>query len=536
MMNHENKAHFQERVNSNQQALASKLRKEFDYIVCGSGTSGSVVAGRLAVDRDVQVLVLEAGGSDESDVVMDPNRWPTNLFTDRDWGFIAEPNPNLNNRAIGYSMGKVLGGGSSINVSTWSRGHRGDWDFCAQEAGDKAWDYDSVLKLYREKIEDWSGAPDPLYRGMGGRVHVQPATDLRPFQFAVIEAAESAGIPRFPNANGQMMERAAGTAFVDETVSEGQRKSIYRSYLYPLMDQPNLTVLSGALVTRLLFDGNRAVGVQVLFNGQCLQVKAVREVILSAGAIQTPKLLMQSGVGNPEELRQFGIPVVQGLRGVGQNLHDHIAFEALWEVAGEPPAPIPRGKTAVFWKTDSTLDSPNIYAYSRRGAWVSPENVKRFGEPPGDVWSMVVGMRPTSRGSVRLTGADSSDPVRIDAPYLKNSSDLHSLIEGLKTVRAIGNAPALAGFRGQESLPGSLTGRDVEEFFRNGLTTFWHQSCTAKMGQDEMSVVDSKLRVYGIDGLRIADSSVLPRVTSGNTMAPCVVIGERAAMLLGAIG
>ena len=519
----------------NQQHLAAHLPKEFDFIISGGGTSGSVIAGRLAADRDVQVLVLEAGGSDESELVMNPNRWPMNLGTDRDWGYKAEPNPNLNGRAIPYSMGKGLGGGSSINVSTWSRGHRGDWDFYAQETGDDAWGYDAVLGIYRDKIEAWSGVPDPQYRGSSGLVHVQPVTDVLPFHHAVLKAAESVGLQRFPSANGRMMEEAAGSALVDETIADGQRRSIYRSYLYPLMDQPNLTVLTGALATKVLFEGNKAVGLELLYNGQLLRMRATREVILSAGAIQTPKLLMQSGIGDPEELRRFGIRVVQGLRGVGRNLHDHIAFDALWEVAENPPPPIPRGKTATFWKTDPALDSPNIYAYSRRGASVSAENVKRFGEAPKDVWSLVVGMRPASRGTVLLTGAEPSNPVVIDAAYLRDPEDMKSLVEGLKTIRAIGNAPALAAFRGKESLPGSLSKRsDVEEFFRNGLNTFWHQSCTAKMGRDEMSVVDSKLKVYGVDGLRVADASVLPRVTSGNTMAPCVVIGERAASLLGA--
>jgi choline dehydrogenase len=535
-MYEEQNAEFRKGVSRNQQSLAAHLPKEVDFIISGGGTSGSVIAGRLASDRDVRVLVLEAGGSDESELVMDPNRWPMNLGTDRDWGYIAEPNPNLNGRAISYPMGKGLGGGSSINVSVWSRGHRGDWDFYAQETGDDAWGYDAVLDIYREKIEAWSGAPDPQYRGSSGLVHVQPVPEIVPFHHAVLEAAESVGLQRFPNANGRMMEEAAGSAFVDETVAGGRRKSIYRSYLYPLMDQPNLTVLTGALATKVLFEGNKAVGLEFLYNGQLLHVRATQEVVLSAGAIQTPKLLMQSGIGDPEELRRFGIRVVQGLRGVGRNLHDHIAFGALWEVAENPPPPIPRGKTAIFWKTDSTLDSPNIYAYSRRGAWVSPENVKRFGEVPKDAWSLVVGMRPASRGAVHLTGVDSSDPVAIDAAYLKDPEDMKSLIEGLKTIRAIGNAPTLTAFRGKESLPGSLSKRsDVEEFFRNGLNTFWHQSCTAKMGRDEMSVVDSKLKVYGVDGLRVADASVLPRVTSGNTMAPCVVIGERAASLLHAV-
>src|SRR5580698_7507196 len=244
-MHHNRTMKFRESVNRNQQTLASNLRENYDFIVCGTGTSGSVVAARLAADPDIHILVLEAGNTDDSDLVMNPNRWPMTLGTDLDWGFVAEPNPQLNGRAISYSMGKVLGGGSSINVSTWSRGHRADWDFYAQEARDEAWGYDVVLKLYREKIEAWTGARDPQYRGTGGAVHVQPAADLEPFSFAVLDAAESVGLPRFPNANGQMMEEAAGCAVVDETVFGGQRKSIYRSYLYPVMSQPNVTVLTG---------------------------------------------------------------------------------------------------------------------------------------------------------------------------------------------------------------------------------------------------------------------------------------------------
>ena len=221
-VNHKQPPEFRESVLKNQRALAANIRKEFDFIVCGAGTSGSVLAGRLAANRDIQVLVLEAGGGDESDLVMDPNRWPMTLGTDLDWGFIAEPNSNLNGRAIGYSMGKVLGGGSSINVSTWSRGHRADWNFYAQESGDEAWGYDAVLKLYREKIEAWSGAPDPRYRGTDGSVHVQPATGIAPFTIAVLEAAESVGVPRFPNANGKMMEEPGGLCLLDEPSPTGR--------------------------------------------------------------------------------------------------------------------------------------------------------------------------------------------------------------------------------------------------------------------------------------------------------------------------
>jgi choline dehydrogenase len=530
-MNHIESPEFHERIIRNQRTLVSSLRETFDFVICGAGTSGSVIAARLAANPNLRILVLEAGGSDDTDLVMNPNRWPMTLGTDLDWGFVAEKNPRLNERAVPYSMGKVLGGGSSINVSIWSRGHRADWDFYAREARDKNWGYDAVLDLYRDKIESWSGAPDPEYRGGNGAVHVQPAADIHPFSVALLEGAEKLGFSRYPNANGRMMEEPDGCAFVDETVLDGKRQSIFRSYLYPVLDRPNVTVLTGALATRLLIDGKKVVGVEFVYAWKLHRAGAAHEVILTAGAIHTPKLLMHSGIGDPDELSQFGIPVLQGLRGVGRNLHDHVAFGAIWEIAGDPLPPVPRTQTACFWKTDPTLDSPNFFAYSRRGPAVSPENAKRF-NPPAASWSQFVGMTPKSRGSVRLTGSKPSDPVKIDPSYLSEPEDLKNLLAGLKMVRRIGNSPSLASFRGPEVLPGSLDGAQLEQFFRDGLTTFWHQSGTAKMGHDENAVVDGKLKVYGVEGLRVADASVLPRVTTGNTMAPCVVIGERAATLL----
>src|SRR5262249_45871676 len=216
---------FAERVRLNQQRLAAELRSHYDFIVCGAGTSGSVVAARLAADPKVQVLLLEAGGADEMDLITNPNCWPMTLGSELDWGFVAEPNPNLNGRAIRYSMGKVLGGGSSINVSTWSRGHRADWDFYASESGELSWDYEAVPDLYRRRIEAWAGSPDPDYRGMDGMVRVQPAAEPYPFAFALLEGAESVGLEHFPNPNGRMMEAASGCALVDETVRDGKRQS-----------------------------------------------------------------------------------------------------------------------------------------------------------------------------------------------------------------------------------------------------------------------------------------------------------------------
>jgi choline dehydrogenase len=522
---------FAERVHLNQQKLAAELKSHYDFIICGAGTSGSVVAARLAADPKIQVLLLEAGASDETDLVMNPNRWPMTLGSELDWGFVTEPNPHLNGRAIGYSMGKVLGGGSSINVSTWSRGHRADWDFYASESGEPSWSYAAVLDLYRRRVEAWTGSPDPDYRGRHGTVQVQPAADPHPFSVALLEGAEALGLQRFPNSNGQMMESVGGCAFIDETVREGTRQSIFRSYVYPIMDQPNITVLTGALVERILFNRDHATGVEFQYQGKNLRADATREVILSLGAIHTPKLLMQSGIGDEEELKKANISVRNVLPGVGRNLHDHVAFGCVWENAGEPSPRIPRSQTSCFWKTRAALEAPNFYVYSHGGPDFTPENAARF-KPPAACWSLSAGMRPNSRGVIHLTGSDPADPVSIDPNYLDDPQDLKDLVAGLSLAREIGNSLALRHFTGREVAPGPLSVAELEQFFRNGLGTHWHQSGTAKMGRDAMSVVDGRLKVYGVDRLRIADASIMPRVTSGNTMAPCVIIGERAAMIL----
>jgi choline dehydrogenase-like flavoprotein len=519
------------RIRVNQDRLAANLSGQFDFIVCGAGTSGSVVAGRLAANPAVKVLLLEAGGADELESVMNPNHWVRTLGSELDWGFVTEPNPHLNGRAIPYSMGKVLGGGSSINVGTWSRGHQVDWDIYAAESGDPTWGYEAILDLYRSRIEDWTGAPDPKYRGTGGPIHVQPPADPHPFFNALLEAAESAGLQRFENSSGRLMETEAGCAFIDEIVHDGRRQSVFRSYTYSRMEQSNLTVLTGALVTRILFDRQRAAGVEFFYQGQLVRVATSHEIVLSLGAIQTPKLLMQSGIGDEAELANFHIPVVQKLPGVGRNLHDHVALGCVWEAPENTLPSAPRSQAVCFWKTDRSLDAPNFYTYARPGAAITPENNAQFA-PPASSWSLSTGMRPVSRGTIHLTGPNPSDPLRIEANYLADSSDLKHLIMGLERAREIGNAAAFRAYAKREVAPGNLNESDLERFIRDGLVTFWHQCCTAKMGRDAMSVVDGRLKVYGVEGLRVADASILPRVTTGNTMAPCVVIGERAAGLL----
>ncbi|HEX4167177.1 MAG TPA: GMC family oxidoreductase N-terminal domain-containing protein, partial [Bryobacteraceae bacterium] len=289
-------AAFLERVRSNQARLTSELKSEYDFIVCGSGSSGSVVARRLAENPEVNVLLLEAGGDDDVPPVMEAIQWPLNLGSERDWSFQAQPNPHINGRSIPFSMGKVLGGGSSVNVMAWARGHKTDWDFFASEAGDPAWNYESVLQIYR-RIEDWHGAPDPKYRGTGGPVFVEPAPNPSALASATVEASRSVGIPTFENPNGRMVEADGGASIQDLRIRNGKRQSVFRSYVFPHMDRANLTVLTEALVTRVTFDGKRATGLEIYHGGKTKQIRAGLEVVLSLGAINTPKVLMQSGIG-----------------------------------------------------------------------------------------------------------------------------------------------------------------------------------------------------------------------------------------------
>jgi choline dehydrogenase len=520
-----------ERVRANQQRLTAALQPQYDFIVCGSGSSGSVVARRLAENPDVSVLLLEAGGDDDVPEVMRAEQWPSNLGSERDWNFVTQPSPHLNGRSIPYSMGKVLGGGSSINVMAWARGHKNDWDYFAAEAGDKAWSHESVLDIYR-RIEDWHGAPDPDYRGTGGPVYVQPAPDPNPIASAALEGARSVGIPTFENQNGRMMEGEGGASILDVRACDGYRQSVFRSYVFPYMNRPNLTVLTGALVTRVTFEGNRAAGVEFSHDGQIHRVGAGSEVVLSLGAIHTPKVLMQSGIGDRAELQRHGIPVVQHLPGVGQNLQDHPLFACVWQYQ-QPLAPRNNGAEATFfWKSDPGLDTPDLQIGQGEFPMSTAETAARFNVPEFG-WTLAGGVvRPKSRGHICLTGPDPTDPVQIDANMLSHPDDMKAAIAAVELCREIGNSAALRPFTKREVMPGNLKGAELEHFIRDAAATYWHQTCTAKMGQDAMSVVDGSLKVYGIEHLRIADGSILPRVTTGNTMAPCVIIGERAAEVL----
>jgi choline dehydrogenase len=437
----------------------------------------------------------------------------------------------VNGRAVPLDMGKVLGGGSSINALTWARGHASDWDFLAAETGDEGWSHAAVLDIYK-RIEDWHGAPDPAYRGTGGPMFVAPAPVPHPLVAALLDGARSVGIPTFDSPNGRMMEGEGGAASRDMIVRAGRRQSVFRSYVAPVLGRPNLTVLTETLVTRVTFSGQRATGVEIVAGDASQRIEAGREVILSLGAIHTPKVLMQSGVGDESELRRFGIPVVEHLPGVGRNLQDHAGFSCVWE-AGEVPLPHDNPAEATFyWRSVAGVAIPDMFVCQLGVPFASAESRAAF-EMPTAGWTLHGAVaRPRSRGRVCLTGPGPLDPVRIEANLLSHPDDMAIAVACVELCRAIGHSAPLRPFAGREVMPGALEGAALEHVIRNDSLSYYHETCTAKMGRDAMAVVDGKLAVHGLEGLRIADGSVLPRVTIGNTMAPCVVIGERAAEII----
>jgi choline dehydrogenase len=291
--------------------------QSYDFIVCGAGTTGCVVAARLADHNNARLLLIEVDNAYSGPEVVEPAQWPMNLGTDRDWAFEGQPNPHLNDCRLSLSMGKWLVGGSSINVMVWARGHRSDWDYFAAESGDPAWSYNSVLDYYR-RIENWQGSPDAARRGSGGPVHVEQPATPQPLARATLEAASSLGIPRYDSPNGEMMEGPGGVAITDLRINQGKRESVYDSYIRPRLQQQNLAVLTGALVTRVLLSGIKAIGVEAVVEGKRHRFHAGAEVILSMGAVNTPKVLMQSGIGPEDQLHSHSIALINHLPGLGQ--------------------------------------------------------------------------------------------------------------------------------------------------------------------------------------------------------------------------
>src|SRR5258708_661747 len=483
---------FVERVRVNQGKLRPGFQTQYEFIVCGSGSSGSVVARRLAENPDVSVLLLEAGGSDEVPAVTEAARWFENLGSERDWKFVGQPNPHLKGRSIPLEMGKVLGGGSSINVMGWARGHKNDWDFFASESGETAWSYEPVLNIYR-RMEDWQGAPDPTRRGTGGLVFVQSAPDPNPIAPAMVDAARSIGMPTFDSNNGRMMEGAGGASIIDVRVRDGKRLSVFRSYVFPYMDRPNLTVLTHALVTRLTLEGKRATGVEIAFDGKLQRITAGVEVVLSLGAMHTPKVLMLSGIGDQAELKRLGIPAVQHLPGVGQNFQDHSAFGCVWEYQ-QPLAPRNNGAEATFfWKSNPGLDTPDLQTGQGEVPVCSAEPAAKF-NPPAGSWTLYGGVvHPKIPGQIPFTGLNPADPVQIEANTLSHPGDLKAAVACVGFCREIGNSAALRPFTKRERIPANLRGAALEDFIRDAAATYPPQPRPPKKPPDPMPLLDAHL-------------------------------------------
>lgn len=517
-------------IASNQAELKKALRTDYDYIVCGAGSAGSVVARRLAEDANVHVLLLEAGGTDDAPSIINPMMWASNIGSANDWGNVTVPHPALNGRSIPMPMGKALGGGSSINATIWAQGHKNDYDFWAREAGDKAWGSENVFSIFR-RIEDWQGAPDARFRGKGGLIHVEPVTDPSPLAPAFLLGAEAVGVPKFADHNGAMMLGRGGAALANVCIKNGRRRNMPSNYLYPVMDQANLTVLTRAQVNRLTLTGKKCTGVEFEWDGQVRKIGASREVVLSMGALNTPRALMLSGIGDPHELKRLGIPVVMALPGVGQNFQDHTLVAAcMWE---PHEALAPRNNAAeatLFWKSEPNLPEPDLQPFQIEVPFVSNVNMPKV--VPGG-WTISPGIvRPKSRGFLTLLENRPNGRIEVHANSLSHPHDVKALRKGVEICREIGNSQPMKQFVKREIMPGPMKGKDLDNFIRNSAVSYNHATCTAKMGTDKMSVVDSKLRVYGIANLRIADGSIMPRISTGNTMAPCVIIGERMAEIL----
>jgi choline dehydrogenase len=512
--------------------MANVSRERYDFIVVGAGAAGSVLAAELSASG-AQVLVIESGGSDDASTIANPSVWFYNVGGPLDYHLPINPSPQLNNRKFNMALGHVLGGGSSINAMVWMRGMQRDYDGWAKN-GAKGWAFADVLPVFKSQ-EDWEGGAN-AWRGVGGPIHIRRPKDPHPTAPAFLDAARQMGMRILDDVNGPMRP---GAGYINMNIAaDGTRVSAVGAFLRPALSRPNLALMLNTNVVKLNFKGTRCVGIKLMTDSAVKDIAADKEVILAAGTINSPKLLMFSGVGEAKALRNLGIDVVENLPGVGENLQDHVLVSGVvFKYKGKMPDR-PADSNAVeaeAYLSSGLTDDTDISLVLHQLPVVTPEVASRFGAPPPDAFTIAPALvQPTSKGSVRLASNKFQDAAIIDGNYVGTDHDFAAIVRAIEAARELGNQHAFDDRRESELIPGpKASAEEIQELARLASASFGHAVGTCKMGVDRLAVVDPELRVHGILGLRVADASVMPRIITGpGTNASAHMIAGRAAKLI----